>query len=471
MERLGATPVALREYLSRPQFAAIHSARAEDIESVREFAEDHNLAVETTDRARRTVQLSGLLRQLTEAFGTEVRRFDHPITPYRGVVRPIRVPKELAAAVVGVLGLDTRPLVRPHVRRNADPQAVGYSVLTVAAAYAFPSGLTGAGQCIGILEFGGGYAPADLESFFGSQGLPVPSVASVSVDGESNAPTGDPSGPDGEVELDIEIAGALAPGASIVVYFAPNTEQGFIDALTTAVHDDVNHPSVVSISWGSPEVSWSAQTRAAFESATQDGAVQGVTILAASGDQGATDGEPTGTLAVDFPASSLYVVGCGGTRLALSGSSIVSETVWNDLAQGEGATGGGVSEEFPKPAFQTRFSVPLAPNGFDGRGVPDVAGNADPQTGYALFVDGAPAVLGGTSAVAPLWAALVARLGEGLGKPLGYANPLFYAPNTSGALRGVTTGNNGGYSAGPGWNPCAGLGSPQGTKLLAALKS
>lgn len=471
IEELGATPVSRREYLTRPQFAAIHSALAEDIESVREFAEDHGLVVESADRARRIVQLSGMLLQVTRAFATDVRRFEHPSTPYRGLVWPIQVPRELADAVVGVFGLDTRPVVRPHLRKNLDPQATGYSVLSVGAAYSFPSNLTGAGRCVAILEFGGGYSSEDLENYFGALGRTVPSVTPVSVDGASNAPSGDPNGPDAEVELDIEVAGALAPGATLAVYFAPNTEQGFVDAITTAIHDDVNRPSVVSISWGGPEENWAAQARNAFESATQDGAVQGVTVLAASGDQGASDGEPAGTLAVDFPASSPYVMGCGGTRLVLSGSSVVSETVWNDLSQGEGATGGGVSEEFAKPPFQSGVSVPLAPNGYAGRGVPDVAGNADPETGYAVFVDGAPAVLGGTSAVAPLWAALVARLGEGLGKPLGYADPLLYAPDVAGALRGIDSGTNGGYSAGPGWNPCAGLGSPQGAKLLAALRA
>jgi kumamolisin len=291
----------------------------------------------------------------------------------------------------------------------------------------------------------------------------------VSVDGSSNAPTGDPSGPDAEVELDIEMAGAVAPDAKIVVYFAPNTDQGFVDALTTAVHDAAHQPGVVSISWGGPEESWANQTRNAFEAIAQDGAVQGVTILAASGDQGAPDGEPPGTLTVDFPASSPYAIGCGGTRLVLSGSSIVSEVVWNDLSEGEGATGGGVSEAFALPSYQDTASVPAAPNGFGGRGVPDVAGNADPETGYAVFVDGQSTVIGGTSAVAPLWAALIARLGQALGKPLGYANPLLYPANVAQTFREITRGNNDGYSAGPGWNPCTGLGSPDGSRLLSVL--
>jgi kumamolisin len=471
MELLGAPPLSRRKYLSRVQFSAIHSARADDVARVKEYAARVGLSVGLVDRARRVVKLSGTAGEMGGAFGVEIHRFDHPLTPYRAPIGPVQLPDELKDAVVGVLGLDTRPQLRPHFRRNADPQATGYSPLSVAAAYEFPPDLSGTGQCIGILEFGGGFSPADLQSYFGVLGIRVPEVVSVGLDGATNAPTGDPNGPDAEVELDVEVAGALAPDARLVVYFAPNTEQGFVDAITSAIHDAANRPSVVSISWGGPEESWSTQARRAFEVATQDGALQGVTILAASGDQGASDGAPTGTREVDFPASSPYVVGCGGTRLDLSGGRIVSEVVWNDLVQGEGATGGGVSEGFARPAYQSGSAVPTAPNGFAGRGVPDVAADADPQTGYAVVVDGASTVIGGTSAVAPLWAALVARLGQGLGKPLGYANPLLYAPGAAGALRDITSGNNGGYSAGPGWDPCTGLGSPKGTNLLSALQA
>jgi kumamolisin len=322
-----------------------------------------------------------------------------------------------------------------------------------------------------LLEFGGGYSLTDIHRFSQGLGLPAPTVVPVSVDGSTNAPTGDPNGPDAEVELDIEMASALAPAAKIAVYFGPNTEQGFVDALTTAIHDTTNDPSVASISWGAPEESWSPQGLSALEGAAQDGALQGVTILAASGDQGAADGEPTGTLAVDFPAASPYVLGCGGTRIQLAGTTIVSETVWNDLKQGEGATGGGVSERFALPSYQSDADVPLAPNGGKGRGVPDVAGNADPETGYAVLVDGQSAVIGGTSAVAPLWAALAALLGQALGKPLGYTNPLLYTAGPEATFHEITSGNNGGYNAGPGWNPCTGLGSPNGQSLLRALES
>jgi len=182
------------------------------------------------------------------------------------------------------------------------------------------------------LELGGGYKSADLNAFFSGLGVPTPSVTAVGVDGGSNAPTGNPGGPDGEVELDIEVAGSVAPGAKIAVYFTPNTDQGFLDALTTAVHDTNFNPSIVSISWGGPENSWTRQAMNSFSSACQDAATMGVTITVASGDNGATDGNPHNQLAVDFPASSPYVIGCGGTRLIISGSAIASEQAWNELA-------------------------------------------------------------------------------------------------------------------------------------------
>jgi kumamolisin len=309
----------------------------------------------------------------------------------------------------------------------------------------------------------------DLNTFFSGLGIATPSVTAVGVDGGSNAPTGSANGPDGEVELDIEVAGSIAPGAKIAVYFTPNTDQGFLDALTTAVHDTNFNSSVVSISWGGPENSWTAQAMDSFSSACEDAATMGVTILVASGDNGATDGNPKGQLAVDFPSSSPYVIGCGGTRLTISGNSIASEQAWNELTSNEGATGGGVSENFALPSYQQNANVPKAPNGFVGRGVPDVSGDADPTTGYDVVVDGQSATIGGTSAVAPLWAGLIARINQSLGKSVGYLNPLLYTASVESVLHDITVGSNGGYNAGPGWDPCTGLGTPDGAALLRAL--
>ena len=273
--------------------------------------------------------------------------------------------------------------------------------------------------------------------------------------------------------LDIEVAGAIAPKAKIVVYFTSNTSQGFLDAITQAVHDTVNKPSVISISWGGPESSWTAQAMQQFDEAFQAAAALGVTITVAVGDSGSSDGVSDGQAHADFPASSPNVLACGGTTLKATGTKITSEVVWNDGTKG-GATGGGVSDEFPLPSYQENSGVPPAADSTKnvGRGLPDVAANADPDTGYSVRIDGQDTVVGGTSAVAPLWAALIARLNQGLGKPVGFLNPTLYAINPSGSVfRDITSGNNGAYSAGPGWDPCSGLGVADGSKLLKSLSS
>ena len=353
------------------------------------------------------------------------------------------------------------------IRDRAAKVTGAFTPAQVAQAYSFPTGATGAGETIGIIELGGGYNTGDLNTYFGGK---APTITSISVDGGANQPGVDPDS-DGEVMLDIEVAGSVAPGARIVVYFAPNTDQGFHDAITTAVQDTVNHPSVISISWGGPEDSWTTQAATAMLEACTDAAGVGVTITAASGDNGATDGVSDGKLHVDLPASLPPVLGCGGTKLTLSGSQIKTEVVWNETANGEGATGGGVSNIDPLPAYQTKAGVPLQKNTqFKGRGVPDVAGNADPVTGYEVRVDGQNTVIGGTSAVAPLWAGLIALLNQQIGKPVGFLHPALYQLIGTSAFHQILKGNNGAYDAGPNWNACTGLGSPNGAAILKALQ-
>jgi kumamolisin len=388
---------------------------------------------------------------------------------YRGREGDVCIPQELQNIVVAVLGLDDRPVAKPHYRPAKRTQVVptSYTPLQIAQLYDFPTSLTGQGQTIAIIELGGGYKTADLDTYFAGLGLGNgPAVTAVAVDGGLNKPGGDA---DGEVMLDIEVAGAVAPGANIAVYFAPNTDKGFVDAISQAVHDSVRKPSVISISWGASEDGWTAQARTAMNAAFQDAAALGVTVTVAAGDNGSTDGDNDGQQHVDFPAASPYALACGGTTLQAKGNQVSSETVWNELANKEGATGGGVSRYFAKPTYQAKANVPAQPDThFVGRGVPDVAGDADPETGYKVRVDGQDTVIGGTSAVAPLWAGLIALMNQKIGKPVGYLNPAIYAL-TAGSFRDITTGNNGHYKAAKGWDACTGLGSPIGAVLLNAL--
>ncbi len=471
-EEIGARLPRERTYLGREDFEAVRGASREDIAKVEAFATRNALDVVEVSPARRSVVLSGTVAQLGRAFGIELVHYKNQKGTYRGHEGPVNLPEELAPVVKAVLGLDNRPQATPHVRiAKKGAGASAYTPPQVGRLYDFPSGLNGAGESIAIVELGGGYALGDIQAYFSSLGLAPPSVTSISVDGATNAPTGDAGGPDGEVMLDVEVAGGVAPKAQIAVYFAPNTEQGFLDAVTTAIHDRQHSPSVMSISWGSPEAGWSQQGMDAMNGAFEDAALLGVTVCVASGDNGSSDGMDDGLAHVDFPASSPYVLGGGGTRLKSKQNRVTSETVWNDLPRG-GATGGGVSDVFPVPSWQATANVPPSanPRGRVGRGVPDVCADADPMTGFTVRVDGEDMTVGGTSAVAPLWAGLIALVNQKLGKQVGYLNPLIYGlPAQSKALRDITSGNNGAYSARQGWDPCTGLGSPDGTKLISSL--
>jgi kumamolisin len=422
--------------------------------------------------------LSGTVTAMNQAFAVELRECEHSGLRYRGRTGAVHLPAELHDIVEGVFGLDNRPQAKPHFRRRreaAEARAAAtnrsYTPIQVAEAYNFPTG-DGTGECIALIELGGGFTTTDLSTYWKQMGLSkTPTVTAVSVGNGSNQP-GDPNGADGEVMLDIEVTGAIAPGAKIVVYFAENTDAGFLNAITTAVHDSKNNPSVVSISWGGPESSWTQQAMTSMDEAFQSASAMGVTVCVAAGDDGSTDGVTDGKNHVDFPASSPNVLACGGTRLDISGNAISSETVWNELQNNEGATGGGISDVFPLPAWQQSAGVPPSANSNHhvGRGVPDVAGDADPSTGYVTLVDGESSVIGGTSAVAPLWAALIARMNQGLGKSIGFLNPLLY--QMSGAKKDfndITSGNNGAYKAGSGWDACAGLGSPVGAQIASSL--
>ena len=429
------------------------------IQELSDFAKAHHLTIKEQDPTRRLVKLSGAVGDLEKAFGTELKRYEHKGLCFRGRSGALSLPASLADKIEAVLGLDNRPAATPKLVFPRNAAAAGFYPNVIAGLYGFPKtpGL-GKGQCIALIELGGGYSEADTNTAFHVMGLAPPNVVAVGVSGGFNNP-GEEQGADGEVALDIQVAGGAAPGAKIAVYFAPNTDQGFVDAITKAVHDGANKPSVMSISWGAPESQWTSQAIAAMNSAFADAAALGVSVFAASGDRLAGDGVNDGKPHVDFPASSPHVVGCGGTRLSAGAGSISDELVWN--ADGNG-TGGGVSTLFQVPDYQSKIALPA-----QGRGVPDVASEADPSTGYRIVVAGAVETIGGTSAAAPLWAGLFALLNETRTKPIGAPHAVLYA--NPAAFRDITEGDNiengYGYAAGPGWDACTGLGSPHGAEL------
>ena len=483
VESLLQKRAADRQHLTREQFLAQRGGLEEDIQKVEEFAHQYGLSISDTNLAKGSVTLSGTVAQFSNAFGVELQNYEHTEGSYRGRTGSIHIPTELDGIITAVLGLDNRPQARPHFRTHRPAitshaqttQPAGtFTPVQVAKIYDFPAGADGTGQCIAIIELGGGFKSRDIKTYFkNTLNMTAPKVVAISVDGAHNKPTGDPNGPDGEVMLDIEVAGAVAPKSTLAVYFAPNTDQGFYNAIAAAVHDTRYNPSVISISWGGPESSWTQQSLTQFNTLLEDAATLGVTVCVASGDNGSTDGLTDGLQHVDFPASSPYSLACGGTNLTSVGGQYGSETVWNEMASQEGAGGGGVSDVFPKPAYQANVNVPASvnPGNFVGRGVPDVCGDADPVTGYDVLVDGQASVIGGTSAVAPLWAGLTACINQMVGKRVGSMTSLVYSQlaQTGNAFHDITSGNIGAFSAGPGWDACTGLGSPIGSAIASAL--
>lgn len=518
VNKIASQGLADRKYLTRTELASKTGADPVDIAKIDAFAHVHGLTVVEASVARRTVKLSGRVADLSAAFGVKLRRYKAGAISYRGRTGSLTIPAELEGIVERVLGLDDRPVVETHYRllsqvkrspaarvgksghkgrrqkrATADGGPTSYTPVQLAGIYDFPSGLDGTGQTIALIELndvdsqgnptGAGYATSDLETFFENLGIPMPSVSAVGVDGGANLP-GKDTNADGEVTLDIEVAAGIAPGAKIAVYFGTNTDDGFIQVLSAAVHDDVRKPGVISISWGQAEETATSQMLQGLQEILQEAAALGVTVCVAAGDNGSADEDKNvwdGKPHVDFPASSPYALACGGTTLdASSAPSTPVETVWNRGVKG-GATGGGVSNFFPKPSYQANVSVPAPANSAGGRGVPDVSADADPYTGYSVVIGGQEQPIGGTSAVAPLYAGLIARINQSLtsggGNPVGFINPLLYAQSTpAGVFHDVTLGNNdiyndlgGEFEAGPGWDPCTGLGSIDGAKLLAAL--
>lgn len=472
-------------YLTRDELAAKYAASPENLQKVRDYAAANGLSVSHNSIDARSVSVRGTATNMQKAFGVKLHTYKEKGVTYRAREGYICVDESIHALVEGVFGLDNRPKAKTHFQilgessgavksRAAAPAAsASFYATDLAKLYNYPAKATGAGQCIGIIELGGGHVVADLNTYFTALNIPTPNVIAVGVDGATNAPAGSANSADGEVMLDIEVVGALAPKAKIAVYYAPNTDKGFLDAITQAVNDKVNTPSVISISWGNPESNWTAQSMTAFDNAFKAAAAVGVTVTCASGDSGSSDGTTDGKVHVDFPSSSPYALACGGTKITLDATGgIAQEAVWNEGSTSAG--GGGVSDFFALPTYQAKAKVPLSLNKkFKGRGVPDVAADADPASGYKIRVDGADYVFGGTSAVAPLMAGLIALINQLRGKNVGFIHPIIYA-NTAG-FRDITVGNNittktkKGFTAGIGWDACTGLGVADGSKLTTVL--
>jgi kumamolisin len=505
-EEIGALPPRQRQHLTHEEFDARHGADPEDIKRVSQWAMEHGLNVMETHIGRRLIVIDGTVAAFFAAFRVWLTHFIYPAGSFRGYLGSLYVRADIFPLVRGVVGLDNRPVARHSVARLQAQTQVGLPIKTIMEAYSleslkilrdafkggieslgvkmpmhvaeiydFPPETDGSGECIGIIELGGGYRTEDLATYFEflMEQPRYPSVSAVSVGGGLNLP-GIVELYDCEVALDLQVAGGAAPGAKYVCYFAPLTGLGFIDAIGAAVHDRVNNPSVISCSWDLSEGFWLMVPMdiELLEEVLAEAVQLGVTVLCSAGDYGSASEYHDGQAWVDYPASSPHVLGCGGTTLYTKDGEFVDEVAWNTMINFGQATGGGVSAVFPLPPWQEAAGVPRSvnPGGAIGRGVPDIAGEANPSTGYVVVIDGGTTIVAGTSSTAPLMAALIARINQSLGFRVGYINPYLYARAPgSGAFREITEGNNGAYSAGPGWNACAGWGRPIGTKLRDLL--
>jgi kumamolisin len=440
---LANMPLAKRKYLTREQLEKQFGASQADLDKVEHLAQEHNLTVVHRSAAEKSIVLRGKLGDLLSAFQADVGLYHHAMGTYRGRQGEIAIPVELSKIVTGVFGFDTRPKHRALRRQktaahNGPGGKNGVAATEFAKRYNFPTGFDGTGQTIAIIELGGGYRNSDLKVFFQEIGVPAPQVSSISVDHAGNNPT------------------------------TPDSTDG-----------DQRRPSVISMSWGSPESSLEQQSIDAYHELFAEAAMLGITVCAASGDHGTADLDANnwdGQIHVDHPACDDLVLGCGGTQIDGSGVDVV----WNDgtpLAGGGGwASGGGISEIFPVPSYQADAKLPVSiATGKPGRGVPDIAMSA---TNYFIRVDSLESASGGTSAVAPLMAALVALLNQAKKKNVGFLNPFLYANAAKGVVNDVTMGTNTitpanpmvkGYNAGPGWDACSGLGTPDGTAILKSL--
>jgi kumamolisin len=486
---LGKLPVDERPQLEWDELLNLNMARKADIQAVRRFASTRQLEVAAVNRGRRTMVLRGRVGEMNSAFGVEIGRYATGNLVFHSHEGPHAHPEELDEIVQGIFGLDNRPVAKrprhihfpPEESTQPPPPNPNTKLPSeFTRLYEFPKGATGKGQTIGVLEFDGGFEPRKLRSYLAKLGVAAPRVIVREIPPGGNHPVHQPGtlSSDVEVYMDLEILASVAPDATLVVYFAKNNARGWIEAFQTAIFDPRYRPSVLSVSWGQAEQYWSPHAINAIEHQLQLAGLCGITVCCSSGDRGVFEaGDRPYTVA--FPASSPHVLACGGTILAASPNGGATEIVWNESRVSGVASGGGISALFDLPPFQGRHRVPAryGTRRDAGRGIPDVAANASSSTGYLIWADDTPISLGGTSAATPLWAGLIACLNEALGRSVGYLTPLLYSRHAprAGALLDIRTGNNQlfgrqGYRARRGWDPCTGLGSPHGNKLLAWLQ-
>jgi len=490
---------AERNYFSREQYAERFGASDVDIALVEAFAHDNGLTVAHTSHTRRLLDLSGTIAQLSRAFAVQFvcyRHAEHGV--YRAPRDSVGVPGHLAPIIESVMGFTARThYTYPAISDLSASRPRLVDPRRIARAYAFPSGSRGRGQCIGIIVLGGGFYESDLATYFHKLGLSKPRISQVKVGGQQNNPAevdairdycsnaswctlrqargvfhpdkrrrrNSPKNIEWTLEttMDVELVGTWANDAHLVVYFAHNDARGKFEALEAAIHDRQNRPSVISCSWGAPESLLRKEFVFATNRLLMAASLMGVTVCCASGDEG--DGSRSALKPqAFFPASSPYVLSCGGTAFRRPVKGKLVEVIWKEtVGDRKGASGHGISSKFRLPSWQSSV---VHGTKKQGRAVPDVSGKADAARGYNCVVADIHFPGCGTSAAAPLWASLAALLNERLKLPVGYLTPLLYQERFRDAVRALYRSRGG-----SGWSWEAGLGTPQGEALLAALRA
>ncbi|QMU71394.1 protease pro-enzyme activation domain-containing protein [Streptacidiphilus sp. P02-A3a] len=460
---------AYGHYLTAAQFTAAYAPTTAQVDTVSAFLRSKGLTVTRVSGNRESLDVTGSVSRLQGAFGTTESTYLDPYShrQFYANDHAVVLPSAIAALVASVAGMDDHTVRAPELVRKDDstPHSTpsGVSPSQVDTAYRInQTGENGAGETVALWEFDG-YDSSDLSTYNSQYKLSGPAATTVSVDSADY--DSDPGQGEGEVELDSEVVRAVAPQATQLVYEAPNSDQGEIDIANAIVSAD--KVSVISISWGSCEQDTTPSVMTAVNNTFEQAAAEGISIYSAAGDSGSRDctgsTSGSGVKAVDFPGSSVYDTSVGGTTLSMgSGGSYSSESAWSD-------GGGGVSTLYTRPSWQ--------PGSSTYRTVPDVASNADPNSGYAIYTGGSWEQIGGTSAAAPLWSGFTALYNEKAAAAskanLGFADPAIYqvgeGSGYGSALHDVTTGANQDYSAGPGYDEVTGWGTPVADGLMTAL--
>ncbi len=484
--------------LTDAEFAEKFAASKADADKVAKSLRKFGLKVESVSLPGRSMNVSGTVAAMEKAFKPGMVLMEAPGQGrFRGRQGSLHIPAELKGIITGVFGLDERRMATRKVSRKAPVKATTPAPLTPAdleQRYNFPPGDC-AGQTIAIAEFGGGYFADDVAAYCKGFGRPAPKIEAVGIDAPAYtmqqilalpaAQRKEQLDASVEVMMDVEIIAGLCPKADIVVYFSTFDQGGWVDLLNAAIQ---KKPTTLSVSWGLAEddPEWSANAIAAIQDRLNAARLLGITVCVSAGDDGSGDQIDDGKGHVDFPASSPFALAVGGTMLTGSGAA-VKEVVWFEApgtrSGGGGATGGGVSVKFARPAWQAVKITSINAGSSDGRVIPDISALAG-QPFYALTFAGKSSPNGGTSASAPLWAALLARINGNLpaGKQQRFVTPLLYQKGSNGktvgaaAMRDITTGTNAsspqpgkGYKAGAGFDAATGWGVPDGVKLQAAL--